>query len=112
MSSTTVYLDSLNQALADQFATQPSASTLTVDEYRTFVEQLQKHKSDTKVTRTSFTVPFEDGVKTLTFRPKGVEGTLPFFAMSGTDVEIDYVAILAPSCTLCNTAHLIRRKLS
>jgi acetyl esterase len=77
MSSITAYLDPLNQALADKLATQPSTAILTVEEYRALVEQLQKHKPDTRVTRTSFTVPFEDGVKTFIFRRKGAQGTLP-----------------------------------
>jgi acetyl esterase len=74
---TTVYLDPLNQALADEFATQSSTATLSVEQYRALFEKLQTHKPDTNATRTSFTVPFEDGVKTFIFRPKGVEGTLP-----------------------------------
>jgi acetyl esterase len=77
MSSPTAYLDPLNQALADKLATQPSTSTLTAEQYRALVEQLQKHKPDNRVARTSFTVPFEDGVKTFIFRSKGAEGTLP-----------------------------------
>ena len=85
MSSPAVYLDPLNQALADELATQPSTATLGVDQYRALLEKLQHHKPNTDATRTSFTVPFEDGVKTFIFRPKGVDGTLPviFFFHGG-----------------------------
>jgi acetyl esterase len=85
MSLSTPYLDPLNQALADELATQPSTATLSVEQYRALTEQLQQHKPNTKVTRTSFTVPFEDGVKTFIFRAKGLEGKLPviFFYHGG-----------------------------
>lgn len=77
MSQPSVYLDPLNQALADQLATQPPIEDLTIEQFRALLEQLQQHDPIPGVTRTEFTVPFEDGVKTYIFKPDGVEGNLP-----------------------------------
>jgi acetyl esterase len=69
MTAPTPYLDVLNQAFADELAKQPPIIDLTTEEFRNLFETLQAHKPDTSVTRTSFTVPFEDGVKTFLFKP-------------------------------------------
>ncbi|CAE7187463.1 hypothetical protein P3342_008743 [Pyrenophora teres f. teres] len=85
MSTPTPYLDPLNQAFADQLANQPPLQDLSVEQIRKLLDDLQKHTSDPNVTRTSFTVPFENGVKTYIFRPKGAKGILPviFFFHGG-----------------------------
>jgi acetyl esterase len=68
------YLDPLNQALVDQFATQPPIENLTPQEFRALFEQLQRRdKPIPGVTRTSLVVPFEDGVKTFVFKKDGVK---------------------------------------
>ncbi|KAF2872079.1 Alpha/Beta hydrolase protein [Massariosphaeria phaeospora] len=77
MSTPTVYLDPLNQVIADKLATQPPLEDLTIEQFRALLEQLQKHDPIPGVTRTSVTVPFEDGLKTFIFKPKGAKGTLP-----------------------------------
>jgi acetyl esterase len=85
MSMPTPYLDPLNQAVADEFATQPPLQDLSIEQFRKLFEQLQEHTPNPAVTRTSFTVPFEDGVKTFVFKAKGMTGTLPviFFFHGG-----------------------------
>lgn len=85
MSQPVVYLDPLNQAFADAVAAQPALETLSIEQFRATVEQLQQHELIPGVTRTSFTVPFEDGVKTYVFKPEGSKGTLPvvFFFHGG-----------------------------
>jgi acetyl esterase/lipase len=77
MSETSIYLDPLNQAVADQSATQPPLQDLTVEQFRAFFAKLQQHDPIPGVTRTKFTVPFEDGVEVFIFRPDGAKGDLP-----------------------------------
>jgi acetyl esterase len=77
MPTPTPYLDPLNQAVADQFATQPPLQDLSVEQFRKLFEQLQEHTPNPAVSRTSFIVPFEDGVKTFVFKAKGATGILP-----------------------------------
>ena len=89
MSTPVPYLDPLNQAFADQLAKQPPLQDLTVEQTRQLLDDLQKHTPNPNVTRTSFTVPFENGVKTFVFRPKGVKGILPvIFFFHGVGWEI------------------------
>ncbi|EDU42659.1 alpha/beta hydrolase fold-3 domain containing protein [Pyrenophora tritici-repentis Pt-1C-BFP] len=85
MSTPAPYLDPLNQAFADQLANQPPLQDLSVEQVRKLLDDLQKHTPNPNVTRTSFTVPFENGVKTYVFRPKGAKGILPviFFFHGG-----------------------------
>ncbi|KAF2117778.1 Alpha/Beta hydrolase protein [Lophiotrema nucula] len=71
------YLDPLNQALADQFASQPPIETVPLEQLREEFNELQNHKTIPGVTRTSFTVPFEDGVKAYVFKANGAKGDLP-----------------------------------
>lgn len=99
MSQPLVYLDPANQALANQTATQPPLEDLTVQQLRDFIEKLQKHDPIPGVTRTSFTVPFEEGVKTYIFKSKGSTGYLPvifFFHggawIGGRSVIINFVS--------------------
>jgi acetyl esterase len=69
-----LYLDPLNQAFADELATQPPIQDLSVQEFRALLEQLQhRDKPVSGVTRTSFTVPFESGVKTFVFKRNDVK---------------------------------------
>jgi acetyl esterase len=79
MTSHLPYLDPLSQEVADELAKDPPPQDLTVDEFREEFEALQEESttSNPLVLRSSFTVPFEDGVETFVFRPKGVEGILP-----------------------------------
>jgi acetyl esterase len=77
MSTPSVYLDPLNQAVADELAGQPPIQDLTVEQFRALFTKLQQHEPIPGVIRTSFTVPFEDGVKTFIFKPKGAKGNLP-----------------------------------
>jgi acetyl esterase len=77
MSFTSRYLDPLNQAVADQAATETPLADLTVSQFRAFFEQTQQHEPLPGVTRTSFTVPFEDGVEVFIFRAEGTRGNLP-----------------------------------
>jgi acetyl esterase len=77
MSKVNIYLDPLNQAVADQLATTPPLADLTVAQFRALFEQVQKHDPIHGVTRTSFTVPFEDGVEVFVFKPDGAKGDLP-----------------------------------
>jgi len=68
------YLDPLNQAFADAFATQPPIEDLSPKEFRVLFEELQRHdKSIPGVTRTSFTVPFESDVEVFVFRKDSVK---------------------------------------
>ncbi|KAF1979982.1 alpha/beta hydrolase fold-3 domain-containing protein [Bimuria novae-zelandiae CBS 107.79] len=69
--SDSVYLDPLNQAVADQLATEPPIADLTVPEFRAFFERVQQHEPIPGVTRTNFTVPFEDGVEAFVFKADG-----------------------------------------
>lgn len=63
------YLDPLSAALAKQFSTQPPIDSLSVAEFRTVFDTLQQVTSPIPgVTRTSFTVPFEGGVKAFVFK--------------------------------------------
>jgi acetyl esterase/lipase len=68
MSTPAPYLDPLNQALADQLATQPALQDLSVSQFRALFEQLQEHQPVAGVTRTSFTVPGEHGVEAFVFK--------------------------------------------
>ncbi|KAF3007433.1 hypothetical protein E8E13_003495 [Curvularia kusanoi] len=85
MTAPPVYLDPLNQAFADAAATQPPLESLTVEQFRTEVDLLQQHEPMSGVTRSEFTVPFEDGVKTYVFKPDGFQDYLPvvFFFHGG-----------------------------
>lgn len=69
MTAPAPYLDVLNQAFADQLVELPPLVDLPTEEFRDLFETLQVHKPDPSVKRTSFTVPFEDGVKTFVFKP-------------------------------------------
>ncbi|KAH7395249.1 alpha/beta hydrolase fold-domain-containing protein [Phaeosphaeria sp. MPI-PUGE-AT-0046c] len=63
------YLDPLSAALAKQFAAQPPIENLSVEEFRAVFDTLQNVETPiTGVTRTSFTVPFEGGVKVFVFK--------------------------------------------
>lgn len=77
MSSSSAYLDPLNQAFADAAAAQPPLEDLTIEQLRAEIEQLQQHTPLPGVTRTEFTVDFEDGVKTHIFKPDGAKDDLP-----------------------------------
>lgn len=77
----TFYLDPANQAFIDASAGGPAPQDETTAEYRKGLEDMQKHTPIPGVTVTSFTVPFEDGVKTYIFRPKAVKATEPLPAM-------------------------------
>ncbi|KAF2740713.1 hypothetical protein EJ04DRAFT_507736 [Polyplosphaeria fusca] len=77
MSEPIPYLDPLSKALADKIEAGPPIEDLTFEQFRELVEQLQEHTPIPDINRASFTVPFEDGVKTFIFKPKGVSGTLP-----------------------------------
>lgn len=70
--SKSTYLDPLNQAVADQLATQPPLEDLTTEEVRTFFEKIQQHDPIPGVTRTSFSVPFESGVEAFVFKADSV----------------------------------------
>lgn len=85
MAAPAVYLDPLNQAFADAAASQPPLESLTAEQFRAQVEQIQQHEPIPGVTRSEFTVPFEDGVKTYIFKPEGSMDTLPvvFFFHGG-----------------------------
>lgn len=69
--SDSVYLDPFNQAVADQLATETPIQDLSVPEFRALLERVQKHDPIPGVTRTSFTVPFEDGVEAFVFKSDG-----------------------------------------
>ncbi|KAF2841611.1 alpha/beta-hydrolase [Patellaria atrata CBS 101060] len=71
------YLDPVNQAFIDSLANLPPFEFLSVEEFRAAFEQLQAHDPLPGVTRTSFTVPFENGIKTFVFKPTGATGALP-----------------------------------
>ena len=75
------YLDPLNQAFADELATQPPVADQTVEQIREGTEKQQEHAPIPGVTRTSFTTPFEDGVKTFVFKRDGAKGILPVIFM-------------------------------
>lgn len=77
MTMAAVYLDPLNQALTDVLSTQPPLEDLTIPQFRALVEEIQQHDFDPRVARTNFVVPFQDGVETFIFKPKGVRKTLP-----------------------------------
>jgi len=77
MSTPTPYLDPFNQATADELATQTPLADLTIPQFRALLEQVQQHEPIPGVTRTTFTVPFQDGVKCFVFNRTGVEGYLP-----------------------------------
>lgn len=77
MSKTNIYLDPLNQAVADELASEPPIEDLTVKQFRALFKRLQQHDPIPGVTRTSFTVPFEDGVQAFVFKPSGARGDLP-----------------------------------
>ena len=77
MSKSLIYLDPLNQAVADQLVTQPPIEDLTVEQFRALFAQLQQHEPIPGVTRTKFTVPFEDGVEAFVFKPDGSKDDLP-----------------------------------
>lgn len=63
------YLDPLSAALAKQFSSQPPIETLSVAEFRAVFDTLQTVTNPIPgVTRTSFTVPFEGGVKAYVFK--------------------------------------------
>lgn len=67
------YLDPLSAALAKQFSTQPPIEKLSVAEFRTVFDTLQHVESPIPgVTRTSFSVPFEGGVKAYIFKADDV----------------------------------------
>jgi hypothetical protein len=51
MSKVNIYLDPLNQAVADQLATGPPLADLTVAQFRALFEQVQKHDPIHGVTR-------------------------------------------------------------
>jgi acetyl esterase len=63
------YLDVLNQTFAAEIAKRPPLLPLSPKQFRALFEKLQDHEPIPGVTRTSFTVPFEDGVKTFLFKP-------------------------------------------
>lgn len=69
MAVPTPYLDVLNQAFAEELAKQPPIEDLSTEQFRALLETLQAHTPDPSVTRTSFTVPFEGGVRTFVFKP-------------------------------------------
>ncbi|KAJ4303239.1 hypothetical protein N0V90_002132 [Kalmusia sp. IMI 367209] len=75
--SNNVYLDPLNQAVADQFSSEPPLEDLTVPEFRALFERVQQHDNIPGVTRTSFAVPFENGVEVFVFKADGATGDLP-----------------------------------
>lgn len=102
MNPSSVYLDPLNQALADQLATQPPIEDLTVEQFRALFDSLQQHNPITGVARTSFTVPFEDGVKAYVFKPKITKGQLPviFYIHGGGWIAGKYVT--AATCLFCD----------
>jgi acetyl esterase len=96
MSPQTPYLDPLNSAFAAQFAAGPSIEDLTIKQFRAFFEKLQKpDHSIPDVTRTSFTVPFEAGLKTFIFKPKSTakDAILPviFYLHGGGWISGTYV---------------------
>jgi acetyl esterase len=63
------YLDPLSAALAKQFSSQPPLETLSVTEFRNVFDTLQQVTNPIPgVTRTSFSVPFEGGVKAYVFK--------------------------------------------
>jgi acetyl esterase len=69
MARATPYLDVLNQAFSDEIAKGPPLLPFSPKQFRALFEKLQDHEPIPGVTRTSFTVPFEDGVKTFMFKP-------------------------------------------
>lgn len=71
------YLDPLNQAFANQLAGSPPLQDDSIAEVRQLFGQLQAHTPIPGATRTSFTVPFEAGVKTFLYKPDGATGALP-----------------------------------
>jgi len=75
--SQSVYLDPVNQAFANMAAAGPPLQDLTVEQFRTEVEQIQQHTPAPGVTLTECVVDFEDGVTTYVFRPDGTKGNLP-----------------------------------
>ena len=92
MSQPNVYLDPLNQALAEQLATQPPLQDLTIEQFRALLHQIQQHDPIPGVTRTQFSVPFEDGVDAFVFKPDGAKGVLPtmFYLHGGGWVSGEY----------------------
>ncbi|KAF2245700.1 alpha/beta-hydrolase [Trematosphaeria pertusa] len=121
MSKTNIYLDPLNQAVADELASEPPIEDLTVKQFRALFKRLQQHDPIPGVTRTSFTVPFEDGVQAFVFKPSGARGDLPviFYLHGGgwifgdaetydsicTDLALQTgFAVVFPEYTLCPEA--------
>lgn len=71
MSAPAVYLDPLNQAFVDAAAAFGPLENFTVEQLRAAVEKIHQYEPIPRVTRTDFTVPFEDVVKALIFNPEG-----------------------------------------
>jgi acetyl esterase len=104
MSPQTPYLDPLNSALAAQFAAGPPIQDLSIKRFRAFFEKLQKpDHSIPGVTRTSFTVPFEAGLKTFIFKPdsaaKGDVLPVVFYFHGGGWISGTYVTCHLPKAT-------------
>ncbi|KAH9904494.1 Alpha/Beta hydrolase protein [Xylariomycetidae sp. FL2044] len=78
VSTSTPYLDPLSAQLVEAAAGSPPLHELTIEQIREAVDGLQSSDPVPGVERTSFTVPFEGGVKTWMYRPKGVVGELPY----------------------------------
>jgi acetyl esterase len=73
------YLDAFSLEAVKELAKGPPADDLNVQEFRDEFEALQEEDNvpNPNVTRSSFVVPFEDGVETFVFKAKGAEGILP-----------------------------------
>jgi acetyl esterase len=69
MTSSAPYLDPVNQIFVDELAKQLPLADASIEDFRAIFETIQEHKPTSDVTRTSFTIPFEDGVESFIFRP-------------------------------------------
>jgi acetyl esterase len=98
------YLDPLNQTFVDELAKQPPLADASIEDFRAIFETIQEHKPTAGVTRTSFTIPFEDGVESSIFRPSDApkETLLPvvFYFHGGAWIGGRCVQMILPRMSL------------